>query len=714
MPFIEMQFIKKNKVEYREYQDKFSDICLKRNCLIVAPTGLGKTIIAALFIAKSLIENNARRFLIIAPTRVLVGQHTVTLRGILDLEDKEISEITGEKKLEERVEAWKKKIVVATAEATLSDLERNIFSIEDFYAIIFDEAHHAIGNHPYSILGKEVKNRKKEIRTIGFTASPPAEKEKVQNILDSLNLDTVETITEEEPEVRKYIFGSKIKIIKIKQTPALNVIRQSLLKSIENISKKLENKNMNLSRIRSVKELLELRKKEINIENKIIINSLIRLYHCLNLVETYGIEPFVDYCEKIFLRKGKSIMQLKNDTDFRTAYEIAKGMQIIGEEHPKTLQLKKILMNIKENDKVIVFSNHKYATKMLFEKAKSWNIQGTYLIGKRGSLSQSQKEQLEVLEKMRTGECRVLFATRIGEEGLDITECNTVIFYDNVSDAIRFVQRKGRTGRKKKGEVIALIMEGTKEEALFWAGKRKAEKVVEEIKKDVKILPLEHFINLNDNELKKLKVIVDYREKQEIKSELLKYDIEIEEQTLEVGDFLLSEEVCIERKTIKDFVESVIDGRLFSQTLNLKQLYSKPIIIIEKEGAIERITLNSFYGALASLISDYNIPVIITGGPSETAFLLYSIAKREQLEKKKSVKIREGVKPVSMKEIQKYILAGIPGISAILAERLLEKFGTLQRVFNADERELMEVKGIGETIAKRIREISTLDYNKLK
>ncbi|MGB9724868.1 MAG: ERCC4 domain-containing protein [Nitrososphaeria archaeon] len=709
-----MQFIKKNKVEFREYQDKLSDVCLRRNCLIIAPTGLGKTIIAALFIAKSLIENNIRRFLIIAPTRVLVGQHTITLREILDLEYKEISEVTGEKKLEERIEAWKKRIVIATAEVTLSDLEKNIFSIEDFYAIIFDEAHHAVGNHPYSILGKKINDRKKEIRIIGFTASPPAEKEKVQSILDSLNLNTVETITEEEPEVRKYIFGSKITIIKIKQTPALNVIRQSLLKSIENISKQLENKSINFSKIRSVKELLELRKKEMNMENKIIINSLIRLHHCLNLVETYGIEPFVDYCEKILLRKGKSIMQLKSDTDFRTAYEIAKGMQIIGEEHPKVIELKKILMRAREKDKVIVFTNYKYATKMLFEKAKNWNIQGAYLIGKKGRLSQSQKEQLEVLEKMREGECKVLFATRVGEEGLDITECNTVIFYDNVSDAIRFVQRKGRTGRKKKGEVIALIMEGTKEEALFWAGKRKAEKVIKEIKKEVKILPLEHFINPIGNELKKLKVIVDYREKQEIKSELSKYDIEIEEQSLEIGDFLLSEEICVERKTIKDFVESVIDGRLFSQALNLKQHYSKPIMIIEKEGVVERITLNSFYGALASLISDYNIPVIITENPSETAFLLYSIAKREQLEKKKSIKIREGVKPVNMKEIQKYILAGIPGISTVLAERLLEKFGTLQRIFTADKKELMEVKGIGESIAKRIREIVTLDYNKLK
>jgi len=713
MQFIEMPFIKKNKVEFREYQDKFSNTCLMKNCLVVAPTGLGKTIIAALFIAKSLIEDGTRRFLIIAPTRVLVGQHTNTLKEILDLDDKEISEVTGEKNFEERLEAWRRKIVIATAEVTLSDLEKSVFDITNFYAIVFDEAHHAIGNHPYVLLGKEIIKRKKDMRIIGFTASPPFEKERLQNILDSLNLQDVETITEEEPEVRKYILGSKITLIKIRQTPALNQIRQNLLKSIENISKRLKNVNVNIFRNRSLKELLELRKREMDQENRVIVTSLIRLYHCLNLVETYGIEPFINYCEKLFLKKGRSAITLKNDSEFRTAYEIAKSMKIVGEEHPKIIQLKKILMNLKEGDSAIVFTNHKYATKMLFEKAKNWNINGAYLIGKRGSINQSQREQLEVLENMRKGVYRVLFATRVGEEGLDIAECNIVVFYDNVSDAIRFIQRRGRTGRKKKGQIIALIMEGTKEEVLFWAGKKKAEKTIKEIRREgTRVLPLEHFINVSDE---KLKIIVDRRESEEIKAELSKYDIKLDEQTLEVGDFVLSEEVCVERKTVKDFVESIIDGRLFSQVLNLKQQYSRPIIIIEKRKEdVERITLNSFYGALASLVSDFNIPVIITETSSETVFLLYSIAKREQLEKKRSIKIREGIKPVNMREIQRYILAGVPGISVILAERLLEKFGTLQRIFNANEKELMEVKGIGEVIAKRIRDIATLDYNKLK
>jgi Fanconi anemia group M protein len=287
-----------------------------------------------------------------------------------------------------------------------------------------------------------------------------------------------------------------------------------------------------------------------------------------------------------------------------------------------------------------------------------------------------------------------------------------VIFYDSISDAVRFIQRKGRTGRKKKGRVIVLVMEGTKEEVLFWIGKKRIEKGREIIKKSEvaqNTVPLERFINGKNQGVK---IIVDTRENTVIKTKLNNLNIEVEEQMLDVGDFVLSEDVCVERKTLKDFASSIIDGRLFPQLIQLKQKYNKPILILEKGPQSDRISQNAFLGALASIITDFNIALIITESTEESAALMYVIAKREQIEKKKSIKVREGEKPVSIKEIQKYILAGMPGVSAILATRLLEKFGTLQNVFNAPENELFDVKGIGDVMAKRIKEITTADFNK--
>ena len=100
-------------------------------------------------------------------------------------------------------------------------------------------------------------------------------------------------------------------------------------------------------------------------------------------------------------------------------------------------------------------------------------ISSEILIGKAGQTGLKQQEQVEVVQRFRDGITRVLVATRVGEEGLDISEVNLVIFYDNVPSSIRFVQRKGRTGRKNTGRLVVLIAKDTIDEAYYWIGKRK-------------------------------------------------------------------------------------------------------------------------------------------------------------------------------------------------------------------------------------------------
>ena len=95
------------------------------------------------------------------------------------------------------------------------------------------------------------------------------------------------------------------------------------------------------------------------------------------------------------------------------------------------------------------------------------------LIGKAGDTGLKQKKQIEVVQKFRDGEFQVLVATRVGEEGLDIAEVNQVIFYDNVPSSIRFIQRRGRTGRKDTGKLVVLIAKDTIDETYYWIGKRK-------------------------------------------------------------------------------------------------------------------------------------------------------------------------------------------------------------------------------------------------
>ena len=110
---------------------------------------------------------------------------------------------------------------------------------------------------------------------------------------------------------------------------------------------------------------------------------------------------------------------------------------------------------------------------MIHSQLVKMGIPTGILIGKAGDTGLKQKKQIEVVQKFRDGEFQVLVATRVGEEGLDIAEVNQVIFYDNVPSSIRFIQRRGRTGRKDTGKLVVLIAKNTIDEAYYWIGKRK-------------------------------------------------------------------------------------------------------------------------------------------------------------------------------------------------------------------------------------------------
>ncbi len=203
---------------------------------------------------------------------------------------------------------------------------------------------------------------------------------------------------------------------------------------------------------------------------------------------------------------------------------------------------------------------------------------------------------------------------------------------------------------------------------------------------------------------RKVVIICDYREK-EVIFHLKELGALINEQALEIGDFICSERVGIERKSYNDFVNSVINGRVFEQAKNLK-CFKKPLIIIEGYST-RKINDNALKAAIATLLIDFNIPVLRTTNPKDTARIIYWIAKKEQIETKKEIGIKIGKKPKEIKELQEFIICSLPGISRVLGRRLLEKFGSLEKVFTASERELAKVRGISKNLAKKIRKILT-------
>jgi Fanconi anemia group M protein len=206
----------------------------------------------------------------------------------------------------------------------------------------------------------------------------------------------------------------------------------------------------------------------------------------------------------------------------------------------------------------------------------------------------------------------------------------------------------------------------------------------------------------------KIVIACDYRERETINL-LEKIGATVNKTNLEVGDFVCSQRIVIEKKTHSDFISSIIDGRIFDQVKNMKGNFEKPIVLIEGYSTRE-INENALRAALASLIVDYGISLINTRNPLDTAKTIYWIAKREQQEMKREVAFKVGKKPEDEKKLKEFIISGIPGISTVLSKRLLEHFESVEKIFIASEDELKSVSGIGEKLAKKIRKVLTEKY----
>jgi Fanconi anemia group M protein len=213
----------------------------------------------------------------------------------------------------------------------------------------------------------------------------------------------------------------------------------------------------------------------------------------------------------------------------------------------------------------------------------------------------------------------------------------------------------------------------------------------------------------------KVVILADHREiASNVTRHLRQHDAEIREIQLKVGDYIVSERVAVERKSVPDFLQSIIDQRLFKQMEQLADSYEKPVLILE--GNPEMLFLernmheNTVRGVLSSIAIDYRIPIIWTHNSKETASQIYWMAYREQVQESKGLQIRCNKKNHSFSHNQEFLVAGLPNISNVLSKRLLKHFGTVRDVYDATPEELMKVEGIGKEKAKKIWELINAGY----
>src|SRR3970282_661894 len=201
--FVDHPLIRREKIEDREYQRNVSAACLGKSTLVVLPTGMGKTVIAARVIAEVL-QRRGGRILVLAPTKPLVEQHAARFKDMLVVE--RIALLTGEATPpEERELLWREnKIIVSTPQVIRNDLREGRFGLEDVSLIIFDEAHRAVGNYAYVDVGRAYRDVRDGL-ILGMTASPGSEVDKILEVCTNLGIAAVEIRTEYDPDVLPYV-----------------------------------------------------------------------------------------------------------------------------------------------------------------------------------------------------------------------------------------------------------------------------------------------------------------------------------------------------------------------------------------------------------------------------------------------------------------------------------------------------------------------------
>jgi DNA excision repair protein ERCC-4 len=207
----------------------------------------------------------------------------------------------------------------------------------------------------------------------------------------------------------------------------------------------------------------------------------------------------------------------------------------------------------------------------------------------------------------------------------------------------------------------------------------------------------------------KVKIEVDYRERHSGILETLRSRniVIVEEKKLSLGDYRINSHIIVERKTTKDFVISIIDGRLFSQASRLKKFAEKPIMIIEGKDLYHTgyaIDPQAIKGTITSLFTTWYIPIIFSKDINGTADFLI-MTGTQNIECQAQYGKRPGRKPKRMRRLKLHILQGLPQIGPKIASRMLEHFGSIEKAITADESELAIVEGIGRKKAAMIRNV---------
>ena len=494
----------------RAYQENISKTCIKKNTLVVLPTGVGKTAISLMVAIDRLNNIPSSKVLICSPTKPLCQQHVNTFIEHTTIPSSRIIIYTGAMQPKVRKKFWDVGlIIIATPQTIQSDVENSRISLDDVSLLVIDEAHRSRMKFANTVIAKAyMESQCKTKHILALTASPGHTKEKINEICTNLFIDDVEVRTDQDDDVKNYIQSREYDLIEVELPDNIKKIHKLLHDVYVEKVKKLSRVGFRKpASVTSKKDLLAV---QIRLRQEIIkknasafygisvVAQALKVDYAMELLETQGIEQALNYLNQLKDESSKAAKAVCDDKAILEAISILQSLTKAGVVHPKMIVFKNLLSEQflqNPNSKTIVFANYRSTVDSLVKIAESVNgARPVKLMGQKEGIT--QKQQINTIKQLESGKYNVIVATSIGEEGLSIEGLDLAMFYDHVASAVRRIQRAGRVARIKPGRIVYIVTKNTRDSAFFWKS-RKDEKtmstVLQDIKKSLKDNTLEKF-----------------------------------------------------------------------------------------------------------------------------------------------------------------------------------------------------------------------------
>ncbi|KAK0515746.1 hypothetical protein JMJ35_001780 [Cladonia borealis] len=489
----------------RDYQFSIVARGLFHNMLVALPTGLGKTFIAATIMLNWFRWTRDAQIVFVAPTKPLVSQQVKACFEIAGIPKSATTMLTGGISPGLRAEEWQsKRVFFMTPQTIVNDLKTGICDPKRLVLIVVDEAHRATGGYAYVEVIKFLKRFNQSFRVLALTATPGSSIESVQEVIDGLGISRVEIRTEESIDIRQYVHSRKIETVLFENSEEMVMVMDLFSRALQPVLNKLTGMNAYWAKDPMTltpygcnqarqKWMASDPGRKANMGLKSMVNTIFSLLaslsHGIELLKFHGIGPF--YHKVLAFRNeihnngkkgGKYSNQINESEPFQTMMSRVQiwinNPDFVG--HPKLEYLQSVIMNhfLDAGDgrgasdpsgtRVMVFSHYRDSAEEIARvlRRNEPMIRPHVFVGQatsKGSDGMDQKTQLETIKQFQKGIYNTLVATSIGEEGLDIGEVDLIICYDASASPIRMLQRMGRTGRKRAGNIVVTLMKGKEE-----------------------------------------------------------------------------------------------------------------------------------------------------------------------------------------------------------------------------------------------------------